>query len=255
MKYYFFLILFFFCKANSQNLNLLYKFERKIAERNLIAEGNLRLDLKNQKSLFTLSQYKNLILEKEVVTKQGDTSKIVKIDNICYDNKKYFFNYKSLDYSFLLYDVDCNSKTLIKGKFVQPEWSINPKLKKFKKFNVYEATATINQRVWTVLFTKDLKIKNLGPWLFNGLPGIVVFASDSMNEYFFELENIDKKKLLPFEEPNFSKKSSFEQYVSNAISAHKTRMTKYLSKELNIPENEVDFSNSPKYQTLDFIEK
>lgn len=232
-----------------------YSHTKKIGDRKFDSDAVLYVDFKEEKSLFTISQFKNLLKHKFEIDKiTGDTIKVLSSSDICNDSRLYFNDFKNKEQISLLYDVTCDSKTLIKETLFQPKWVVSKGSKKYKKWNVYEAKASINDRNWTVYFTNEYKeLVNFGPWKLVNLPGLVVYASDETKKYYFELEKIEKggRVTIPF----YPKKSNFQDYVSKVISNHKMRMTKKISKEFSIPENEVDLSKSPKYETLDFIEK
>ncbi|MFC0342844.1 GLPGLI family protein [Epilithonimonas hispanica] len=256
MKKIFFILSFLIYFQYYGQYNVYYSLEKKIESKKLLAEGLLQLNIKENRSIFYLSQYKNLLKNKFEINELGDTIKVLKNSSICQDKKEYFFNFNKKISKLLLYDVDCNSKSLINQKITLPNWKINPKLKKYKQWNVYEATAFINDRKWDVLFTKDYNDINVfGPWLLVGLPGLVVQASDEMNVYFFELEKVEKSTSIILSEPDFSKKLDFLDYKQQAITSNKKRIVKKIAAEFNIPEKDVDISNSPNYETLDFIEK
>ncbi|WP_417430916.1 GLPGLI family protein [Halpernia sp.] len=56
-----------------------------------------------------------------------------------------------------------------------------------------EAEAVFKGRTYTAWYAKKLPIIN-GPYVFGGLPGLIMEISDSKNEYDFTLIGIDKKK-------------------------------------------------------------
>ncbi len=233
-----------------------YTVKKKISNKNLEADGVLQFNVNEKKSIFYLSQYKNLIKKNYEIKENGDTIKVLHNNSICQDKKGYFYDYKNNNRTLLLYDVVCDSKTLISDKIKYPVWKVEKNSFKYKKWNVYKATATINDRNWNVLFTKDEpEIQNAGPWLFVGLPGLIVSASDDQDIYTFDITKIEKNNRTKIAEPKFFRTANFKQYSDKAISSNKRRMAKKISQEYNIPEKEVNLSGSPKYETLDFIEK
>lgn len=254
MRIFYFLMFFIFLMCKSQ-YTASYSVTRKVSDRKFYADGFLLIDTKERKSNFYLSQYKNLLKKNYKLDENGDTIRIVQNDNICFDNKEYFFDFANKKRKLLLYDVSCDFKVLISERIKYPKWIIEKTLTKYKDWDVYKAFATINGRKWTVFFTKKYKTDSFGPWLFVGLPGLVVYASEEMNEYFFELNKIEEDRSMVVNEPSSPKKVSFRKYVKNAIINNKSRMIKKIAKEMDIPENEVDLSFSPKYETLDFKEK
>jgi GLPGLI family protein len=236
--------------------NLKYTLKKQINNRKFEADGLLKIDAKEKKSIFYLSQYKNLISKNYELKKNGDTLKVLHNNNICQDKKGYFYDFKNKQRTLLLYDVVCDSKTLTTDKIVYPQWKIEKKQFKYKQWDVYRAFAKINDRNWTVLFTKEYnEIQFFGPWLFVGLPGLVISASEDTNTYFFEFNKIEKNSQIAITQPKFPRKASLEKYIIDAINANKKRIIKKISAEYNIPEKDVDLSKSPKYETLDFIEK
>ncbi|MEN2436707.1 GLPGLI family protein [Weeksellaceae bacterium A-14] len=256
MKKTIILFLLFIFNLHNCQYKIFYNIERKVNNRIFNADGVLQLNKKENKSIFYLSQYKNLIKKQYEIKENGDTIKVLHNNSICYDTKGYFYDFKNNNKTFLLYDVICESKVLISEDLTYPKWKIDNKPIKYKKSNVYRAFAKINDRNWTVLFSKDYKdVKNFGPWLFVGLPGLVIRAFDDKNNYSFELTKIEKNDNTQISKPKFSKIVSFEQYSTEAINANKKRMIKKISQQYNIPEKDVNLSDFPKYETLDFIEK
>jgi len=67
-------------------------------------------------------------------------------------------------------------------------------IKKFGKYNDYithEAFANFGKREWKLLYTHDIPI-NDGPYVFSGLPGLVIKAESFDKDYCFELIEIKK---------------------------------------------------------------
>lgn len=253
------IVIFYFliiCANYNSQIKISYDVERHINGKTFSADGSLNINQKEKKSIFYLSQYKNLLKKGYEVKDNGDTIMTITNKSICHDVKGYFHDFKKSKRSLLLYDVVCESKTLINEIIKVPNWSIEQKLNKYKGWNVYTAKAKINDRNWTVLFTKDIKnMENYGPWLFIGLPGLVIFASDDKNMFTYEIKKIQKNAKFVVTQPRYSRISTFEEFVKGAIDSNKKRMIERISKEYKIPQKKVNISNSPKYETIDFIEK
>ncbi len=64
------------------------------------------------------------------------------------------------------------------------EWSIEPQTKQILKQECQMAKATFKGRHYTAWFAPAIPI-NAGPWKLNGLPGIILAASDDRNEISF----------------------------------------------------------------------
>lgn len=128
MKNIFILIflLIFFVKFYSQ-YNIYYDLVKKVENNKLTADGLLIIDNKENKSDFYLSQYQNLLNESNYSVKD---IKIIHNNSICQDNKEYFFNFEKKIRKLFLYDVTCDSKTLITEKITFPQWKYRFKNKK-----------------------------------------------------------------------------------------------------------------------------
>lgn len=76
-------------------------------------------------------------------------------------------------------------------------WNILPETKIYENYKVQKATAKINNRIWEVWFTKDIPL-NIGPYIFQGLPGLIILAEDKLKSHNFKLvgiSNMDKVDL------------------------------------------------------------
>ncbi len=76
------------------------------------------------------------------------------------------------------------------------DWQISPEKDQFLGMPVQKATTVLNKRKWTVWFTPDIPIQD-GPYLFQGLPGLVVKAEDENKGISFTLVAI--KSLSAFD--------------------------------------------------------
>lgn len=72
-------------------------------------------------------------------------------------------------------------------------WKIFPDTKKIEIYSAQKAEAVINSRKWEVWFTKDIPIPT-GPYIFSGLPGLIITAHDIKGSQVFELVSVHKLK-------------------------------------------------------------
>lgn len=72
------------------------------------------------------------------------------------------------------------------------EWKILSDQKNIGKYKSQKAETSYGGRIWNAWFTTELPFSD-GPYIFNGLPGLIISISDSNNDYSFEL--IEVKKL------------------------------------------------------------
>lgn len=71
------------------------------------------------------------------------------------------------------------------------EWKIEQKTDEILGYNVQKATVTYGGRKWIAWFTPEIPIQ-YGPYVFNGLPGLIVKLHDDKNNFTFLLNAIDK---------------------------------------------------------------
>jgi GLPGLI family protein len=69
------------------------------------------------------------------------------------------------------------------------KWEIQNEFKKINIYNCQMAKGKFRGRDYIVWFTFDIPI-SLGPWKLNGLPGLILEASDSKNMFHFYADNI-----------------------------------------------------------------
>lgn len=69
------------------------------------------------------------------------------------------------------------------------KWEIQNEFKKINIYNCQRAKGKFRGRDYIVWFTSDIPI-SLGPWKLNGLPGLILEASDSKNMFHFYADKI-----------------------------------------------------------------
>lgn len=70
------------------------------------------------------------------------------------------------------------------------DWKILPEKNKIANFNVQKAKVNYGGRNWIAWFSNEIPIQN-GPYIFHGLPGLIVKISDDQNNYNFSLTEIN----------------------------------------------------------------
>lgn len=74
---------------------------------------------------------------------------------------------------------------LIKEKVPALSWDIGKETKKINNYVCQSATAQYGGRKYTAWFTTDIPLR-FGPWKLQGLPGLILEATDDKNEVQFE---------------------------------------------------------------------
>ena len=71
-------------------------------------------------------------------------------------------------------------------------WELLPQTKNITSFKCQKARGNFRGRTYTVWFTNDIPV-SMGPWKLNGLPGLILEATDSSNQFQFFAEKIELK--------------------------------------------------------------
>ena len=71
----------------------------------------------------------------------------------------------------------------------KPDWNIVSEKEKIGDWNVQKATTNYLGRDWEAWFTTDIPIQD-GPYVFQGLPGLIVKIADKEQDYTFILEGV-----------------------------------------------------------------
>lgn len=64
------------------------------------------------------------------------------------------------------------------------EWQMGEEVRNILGYNCQQAMCSLYGREWTVWFTMDIPVSD-GPWLLQGLPGLILEAVDSENIFHF----------------------------------------------------------------------
>lgn len=155
----------------------------------------------------------NPVKEKDSLVKEYMALKII-------NNQSLFYNLNKEKIDSLVSKLDYKGVSLIKNSFLRIKvfkdlskdhytiggnfnqfnyWYKENKVKfhnlktygKYKDYTTSEAFANFGKREWHVLYTNDIPI-NDGPYVFSGLPGLVIKAESLDGDYSFELIEIKK---------------------------------------------------------------
>lgn len=131
------------------------------------------------------------------------------------------------------------------GKY-KLDWKLNSNTKKIGNYYCKEAILNYAGRKWIAYYTEDIPL-NDGPFLFNGLPGLILEIFDDKKEHYFVAEAIDnipnsiyihkERKIIKTSRKEFYKaEMNFhknpELYVEKVYSSPGVEDTSFIHKEL-----------------------
>lgn len=101
-------------------------------------------------------------------------------------NHLHFFNEKKYYIKENVSDQDY----LVKQPFTEVKWKITKDTLSFSGVQCQKATTTIEGKNWTAWFAPSLPFQS-GPWLLNGLPGLIVDAHNENKNIHFQFAGIE----------------------------------------------------------------
>ncbi|GEN74405.1 GLPGLI family protein [Chryseobacterium hagamense] len=147
---------------------------------NIVSEKTV-LDVKDQVSIFRTEEEKQ---SDSLIALTGlGLGRKMRLDDQFYVTKNLIENitYKSIQSVYRdIYSVKITEKL---------DWEILPDKSKMANFNVQKAEVNYGGRNWIAWFTNEIPIQD-GPYIFMGLPGLIVKISDDKNDYSFSLTEI-----------------------------------------------------------------
>lgn len=75
---------------------------------------------------------------------------------------------------------------------IQLDWKIEKEVAKKYGYNCQKATLSYKGRNWEAWFTQDIPLQE-GPYVFKGLPGLIVEMEDKSHSYKFSFSGLKKK--------------------------------------------------------------
>jgi GLPGLI family protein len=223
MKKIFYLILIssFYCYSQNKSLNII-----KVEYKDVRTYNNI-INIDNGLLLATneYSYYNSSILKKEKKSEIDNSELQIAIENdehlseIIVNRKTNILTERLFESQFLKNKFDVIEDT---PKF---KWVITKDTKFINKYLCKKATTEFRGRKYEVWYTEKIPV-SIGPWKFNGLPGLILVAEDKEGIYKWEAKSIrfpydDKtNQLLKVvkDKPSY-KKISFKEYDKKFIDA------------------------------------
>lgn len=188
-----FILIFFVSTSEAQNKRFYYDYT--------FSNDSTNLDMKKEE---------RLILEVSPLKSVFYSSKVNEIDSVNQSRKmdsRYIITpYRDVLFREVIVTEGNKTKLYYMGGWTSNyyevnldndvKWTILPETQAYENYTIQKATAKINNRIWNVWFAKDIPL-NIGPYIFKGLPGLIVIAEDKMKSHSFRLagiSNIEKAK-------------------------------------------------------------
>jgi GLPGLI family protein len=193
MKTNLFFLLFTFSIALSQSQNGMVTYTYFVNG----AKKEAKLRFNNSHSIFTIK--KDQLNKKKVeVTTDEDKSEVNLYFNFdintpislgmltdIKNNYTIDHNFFPIDFAAIKFDT-----LFVKDKARIISWELLNETKNINSFSCQKAIGNFRGRTYIVWFTNDIPV-SLGPWKLNGLPGLILEATDSLNQYQFFAEKIE----------------------------------------------------------------
>jgi len=166
-----------------QKFSFIYetKFKVNSEKQDDVYSENMILDLKNNSSIFRDSLDKNLDSIKlnngHGRFKMGVENQFYVKKNLAQKRIEKVITYLGTDYLLPVEEI--------------LNWNITSEQKLIGKYKSQKAETTYGGRNWIAWFTTELPFAD-GPYIFSGLPGLIVSIQDLNNEYSFNLIEVKK---------------------------------------------------------------
>jgi len=204
MKYIIFTL--FFVQAtfgqNNLEINYIIKYNTEIYnEKN----GTLLLDVKQNKSIFFISK-NNVKLN---LPQESNNINVIQKD------VERFLTTDLKNDSLIFKEKINNDIYIISENVPKINWKLDAEItKKIDSFICHKATANFRGRKYTAWYSLEYPIQ-MGPWKFNGLPGLIMEIYDENNRYYWGVTQINftKKEVIFPNEISLYKKIDLRKYV------------------------------------------
>lgn len=146
-----------------------------------------------------------------------------------YNQKNYQIYFKQKD-SLITIDYIGDKKVSYYEPLPKIKWEVTKEHKKISNYTCTKAKCNFRERRYDVWFTIDIPVQ-VGPWKFNGLPGLILQANDESMQYTWDVTTIsftesDEKIVLDKSLPNYS--------IRNFVTKEKEFREKNIEEKLKV---------------------
>ena len=206
MKLKFFILFFIPLLFSSQNSSFIYELNFKPNSDSTKTEKIIYfLDVKYKESIFRSDKFRS-----------GDSLRIKRgygnSADMQFNNKQLYVykNYEKNEVNKYIFVPFVEPKYTIKIK-ENLTWNITNEKSKVGKFDCQKAETNYGGRKWIAWFTNEIPIQD-GPYIFRGLPGLIVDISDEKSDYNFKLGEVRNFLWKEFYLENSQKEISWNEY-------------------------------------------
>lgn len=206
MKLKFFILVLFPSLIFSQNSSFVYEMNFKPNSDSSKTEKIIYfLDIKNQESIFRSDKFRS---SDSLRIKRGYGNSA----DMQFNNKQLYIykNYEKNEINKYVFVPFIDSKYTIKIK-ESLVWNITNEKSKIEEFDCQKAETNYGGRKWIAWFTNEIPIQD-GPYIFRGLPGLIVDISDEKSDYYFKLREVRNFSWKEFYLENAQKEISWDDF-------------------------------------------
>lgn len=175
------LIIIFFTSVFSQNKSFIYQLKFKPnPTKDSIEKESFILDVVDGKSMF------RTLKDKQADSTSMVTKRLSFMTTSFKDFKSVSKNLKTNEIKKFVNNFQKLFSIKIEEELV---WKIDKETKDISSMKTQKAFTSYGGRNWTAWFTNEIPLQE-GPYVFQGLPGIIVEISDDKNDYVFSLVQI-----------------------------------------------------------------
>lgn len=118
-------------------------------------------------------------------------------------------------------------KFIYSEPIVEKKWQLEEGGTTILGYNCRKASCTFRQRSWNVWYAEDIPISE-GPWKLDGLPGMILKAVDTKNQFSFECIGIKENVNKPMSAKLSKRVKTTPVYIERLEKLHSSNYEAYL---------------------------
>ena len=130
-------------------------------------------------------------------------------------------------------------------------WKLTNKDTTILGYKCFEATTTYRGRTWRTFYTPDIPI-NEGPWKLCGLPGLILFAADSLNQFCYECVGMKNEVKHPIALKKKKYRKCSPQEMANMLSLLSKDIDEFFYRMTGAKPQHFDASGKPMKLDMSF---